>query len=191
VHRLLVFTDASQTPGGTPDDLVDRLRRARDGGEFSLILREKDLPSRRRRELAAELDRCLPQVELIVADPDWPVAACHLSANFPQPVPRPRLVGRSIHRDDRPGPVDYVTYSPIYATVSKPGYGPAEGEPGLRSACRRLPVPVYALGGVETAEQVTAIRRAGAHGVAVMGAIMRADDPASIVRRLSRALSGH
>ncbi|MFD0555576.1 thiamine-phosphate pyrophosphorylase [Stackebrandtia endophytica] len=188
-HRLLVLTDASQTRGGTPADLVEQVCRARVGGPFSLILREKALPAYRRRDLATELSRRLPDVEVIVADPGWPVTACHLSAHARLPTARPRLVGRSIHRGEHPGSVDYVTYSPIYATASKPGYGPVEGETGLRDACHRLRIPVYALAGVESAERVVATRRAGAHGVAVMGAIMRADDPAEIVRRITDALS--
>jgi thiamine-phosphate pyrophosphorylase len=42
---------------------------------------------------------------------------------------------------------------------------------------------VFALGGVEACA-VADLRAAGAHGVAVMGAVMRAADPADVVSRL-------
>ncbi len=74
---------------------------------------------------------------------------------------------------------DYVTLSPIFATDSKPGYGPALGTAALRAAAE-CDVPVLALGGV-TADTAAACLAAGACGVAVMGEIMRADDPARVV----------
>jgi len=48
---------------------------------------------------------------------------------------------------------------------------------------------VYALGGIETPAQVAGCRAAGAAGVAVMGAVMRAGDPAALVRSLLAATS--
>jgi len=80
---------------------------------------------------------------------------------------------------------DYVTLSPIFLTDSKPGYGPALGTAALRAAAE-CDIPVLALGGV-TADTAAACLAAGARGVAVMGEIMRADDPAAIVGDLVRA----
>ncbi len=70
---------------------------------------------------------------------------------------------------------DYVTLSPIFLTQSKPGYGPALGVAALRSAAASR-IPVLALGGV-TAANAGQCLAAGAGGLAVMGEIMRADDP--------------
>ena len=79
---------------------------------------------------------------------------------------------------------DYVTLSPIYPTASKPGYGPALGLHGL-AAARRAGLPVVALGGID-ADRIAECRAAGAGGVAIMGGVMRAEDPAaSTVRILS------
>ena len=72
---------------------------------------------------------------------------------------------------------DYVTISPIFRTQSKPGYGPPLSLEGLAKAANLAEIPVIALGGV-TSENANACRRAGAAGVAVMGTIMRARDPA-------------
>jgi thiamine-phosphate pyrophosphorylase len=44
-------------------------------------------------------------------------------------------------------------------------------------------VPVFALGGVD-ADNAGSFIDAGAHGVAVVGAVMRADDPRSVVRTI-------
>ena len=76
------------------------------------------------------------------------------------------------------------TYSPVFATASKPGYGPALGLDGLAAGCRAVPdLAVLALGGLGPG-RVGACVRAGAAGVAVMGAVMGAGDPAAVVRSL-------
>ena len=57
-----------------------------------------------------------------------------------------------------------------------------------RSAARsRGGPPAYALGGV-TAADVTGCVAAGAYGVAVMGAVMRAEAPERVVAELDSAL---
>ena len=84
------------------------------------------------------------------------------------------------------GQADYATLSPIFATASKPGYGPALGLDGLREASGLGP-PVLALGGVDP-RNARACLDAGAAGVAVMGCVMRAADPAAQTRRLIEAL---
>jgi thiamine-phosphate pyrophosphorylase len=105
------------------------------------------------------------------------------------------LIGISAHAEDdvaaaQTQGADYVTLSPIFATTSKPGYGPALGLAGLARALR-FGLPVIALGGV-TADSAAECLRAGAAGVAVMGGIMRAAGRAGgvedAVRRLSEAL---
>ena len=83
---------------------------------------------------------------------------------------------------------DYVTLSPIRATRSKPGYGPALGLSGLAAAARRIAVPLIALGGIE-ATDVSPCLSAGASGVAVMGSVMRAADPANVVGELLRGFA--
>ena len=81
---------------------------------------------------------------------------------------------------------DYVTMSPVYLTGSKPGYGPALGPAGFRRETMDLAIPALALGGISCG-RVTAVRNAGAAGVAVMGSVMRAADPADAMRRLADA----
>jgi thiamine-phosphate pyrophosphorylase len=77
---------------------------------------------------------------------------------------------------------DYVTLSPIFLTESKPGYGPALGIAAIRDAVAAR-IPVLALGGI-TAANAGLCLAAGADGIAVMGEIMRSDDPADVVTAL-------
>jgi thiamine-phosphate pyrophosphorylase len=76
---------------------------------------------------------------------------------------------------------DYITLSPIFETPSKPGYGPSLGLAELGRVCEAVDIPVYALAGV-TPERVKPCLEAGAHGVAVMGGVMRATKPDEAVR---------
>ena len=69
---------------------------------------------------------------------------------------------------------DFLTYSPIYLTGSKPGYGPAVGLENLRKVAACVKIPVFALGGV-TPERVSACIGAGAYGVAAMSGVMSAE----------------
>jgi thiamine-phosphate pyrophosphorylase len=82
---------------------------------------------------------------------------------------------------------DAVTLSPIFSSVSKPGYGPALGLETLAESARRSPVPIIALGGIADGGRLRACLEAGASGVAVMGVIMRAADPAATMVELISA----
>lgn len=165
------------------------------GGVRWVVLREKDLPRVERAALAGELRAILADVHgtLVVAGPD-PLDghAVHLPAAGPYPPPRVGLVGRSCHDEVellRLTTEDYVTISPVYPTRSKPGYGPPLHPHRLATLIERSPVRVLALGGIETPEQVTACIRAGATGVAVLGAIMRADNPQEAAATLTNAFA--
>lgn len=76
---------------------------------------------------------------------------------------------------------DYLFYSPIFPTSSKPEAA-GVGVEALRRVCQAVaPVPVFALGGI-TPERAAACREAGAYGVAVLSGIMDAADPAHAAR---------
>ncbi|MDA1359391.1 thiamine phosphate synthase [Glycomyces luteolus] len=187
LHRLLVVSDLPRCPLPLTEQVALALR----GGPFALILRDKHLRWEERTALAARLQPIVDAAGggLIISDPAGPVSAAHLSSRFPVPEPRPALVGRSVHAGEPIDPgLDYCTYSPIWLSESKPGYGPAIGLAALREACAASPVPVFALGGVDGPDRARAAREAGAAGVAVMGAVMRADDPERAVRELRAAL---
>jgi thiamine-phosphate diphosphorylase len=190
---IVVVTDRRQAPAPLPEVVA----AAAAGGVRWVLLREKDLPRPERAALAAELRTALAPTgaRLIVAGTD-PLGgdAVHLAAADPVPADRPALVGRSAHDAAelaRLTTEDYVTLSPVFPSGSKPGYGPPLRPAGLAALCRRTRTPVLALGGIETPERAAACVRAGAVGVAVMGAVMRAADPAALVARLREAMAEH
>ncbi|MGW3612755.1 thiamine phosphate synthase, partial [Micromonospora sp. NPDC005163] len=165
------------------------------GGVRWVVLREKDLPRAERAALAADLRAILADAggTLIVAGPD-PLGgdAVHLPAAGPYPPPTHRLVGRSCHNQSelhRITTENYATVSPVYPTQTKPGYGPPLHPEGLRKLIQASPTPVLALGGVETPDQVIACIEGGAAGVAVLGAVMRAEDPTEAATTLTRAFT--
>ncbi|WFE25095.1 thiamine phosphate synthase [Solwaraspora sp. WMMD791] len=190
MNGILLLTDRRQATRPLPEVVAAAVA----GGVRQVVLRERDLLRAQRAALADRLRALLAPVAgtLIVAGPD-PLGgdAVHLSAAGPYPPPGHGLVGRSCHDEAELGRLtteDYVTVSPVFATASKPGYGPALGPTGLARLARRAGRPVVALAGVATAEQVATCRAAGAAGVAVMGAVMRAADPAAVVRELTAGL---
>jgi len=191
--ELLVLTDRAQAE--TADrSLAQVVDRAIEGGARAVVVREKDLDLDARRHLVRWLQQRMPPDGVVIMAAPAPddVPAVHLASGDPFPSPRPPLVGRSCHqgrdvtRAAREG-CDYVTVSPVFASPSKPGYGPPLGIEGLRALTDAAGVPVYALGGV-TPQRAAACVDAGASGVAVMGEVMRADDPASTVAALLDAL---
>lgn len=167
-----------------------------EGGGRWLLLRDKDLPPAERAALARELvDLAAPYgaTVLVSGAPETALAAGAAGVHLPRDGdPRAAraalgpdaLIGISAHdlgevRRAAAAAADYATLSPIFATASKPGYGPALGPAGLAEAAA-AGLPILALGGV-TAERAPACLRARAAGVAVMGAVMAARDPAAAV----------
>ena len=176
---LLVLTDRSQCAG----PLVDVVAAAVDAGARAVVLREKDLPETQRARLAEHLRAILEPVGglLILAGRRGDVGrrgdAVHLAASDAFPTRRPSLVGRSCHCADEVADAgvegcDYVTLSPVFATTSKPGYGPALGLGGLAALTTGAVPPAYALGGVHPPDVADCLA-AGASGIAVMGPVMR------------------
>lgn len=198
--RLLVLTDRHQA-ARAGRSLVATLADAADGGPVDVVLREKDLPRHERARLATDLaDRLRPRGGRVLVASDAPMAhhvgadGVHLAEADPWPDLPLDVVGRSCHQ-----PADleaaaahgatYATYSPVFVTASKPGYGPVVGLDGLARACRRAKLAVVALGGIDPSS-TAACRAAGAVGVAVMGAVMAAADPAGVVAGILAALAG-
>ncbi|MEJ3750880.1 thiamine phosphate synthase [Actinomycetes bacterium KLBMP 9797] len=83
----------------------------------------------------------------------------------------------------------YLGVGPAYPTSTKDGLPPPIGAAGVAAVAGAVDVPVIAIGGV-TAAQVPALIENGAYGVAVVGAIGRAPDPAAATAAFLRALGG-
>ncbi len=188
---MLTDRDQSRVAGR---NLAETVAAAVAAGATAILYREKTLPAPQRRALGERVaEACGDAAELIVASDialarDLGARTVHLAADDPWPDEDDLALGRSCH-----GAVDlagaaahratYATVSPVFATASKPGYGPALGLDGLADLAAAARLPVYALGGIG-ADRVAPCLAAGAAGVAVMGAVMAAADPAEVVRSL-------
>lgn len=183
VPRLVLLTDRSQLPPGR--DLVETVHACAEAGLRQVVVREHDLDSATRLRLVADL---VASGDLTVLASRVPVEAAHgLHLAAEQERTGDGWFGRSCHdpaqvRWAAAEGAAYVTLSPFSATASKPGYGPPLRR---RDFAVDAGLPILALGGVD-ASNAAAARVAGAHGVAVMGCVMRAANPGAVVRRLLR-----
>ena len=196
---LLLITDGGLATQALPH-IVEEAFAA---GCRWVSVREKDLPSAERVSLVRDIVASARSYGATVTVHDDLEAAAiadgvHLPRTGSPAEARRRLgpsalIGFSAHdlgeaeRAAREG-ADYVTLSPIFLTDSKPGYGPALGLEALRHLTDRLTIPVVALGGVGP-ENAADCLSAGAAGVAVMGPVMRARDPAAFVADLLARLT--
>ncbi len=195
--RLVLVTDRHATGGR---DLVTVVVRALAAGLPAVQLREKDLPGRPLLMLAEALRAATARARAAFfvndrIDVALAVGAdgVHLgTASLPVAVargllPPETLIGVSTHSTaelaDAAG-ADFAFFGPLYATPRK---GRPQGEARLHEAVRAAAIPVLAIGGV-TPERVPAVVAAGASGVAVIRAVLGADDPAAATRALLAAL---
>ena len=85
------------------------------------------------------------------------------------------------------GGADYLGVSPIYATPTKTDTAPALGLEGLREIRRAVRLPLVGIGGLNQDNAAEVIRN-GADGVAVVSAIVAADDPEVAARKLKQVI---
>lgn len=78
---------------------------------------------------------------------------------------------------------DYVGSNAVFGTPTKADIRPPMGLAGLKERYADSPIPVVAIGGIDHGNAADVIR-AGADGVAVVRAIMGAQDPAQATREL-------
>lgn len=100
-------------------------------------------------------------------------------------------IGYSAHDPDeaaaaRRDGADFIVLGAIWETASHPGERPA-GLELLRAATARAAAPIIAIGGV-TPERVAEAVATGAYGVAVLGGVWRAADPAAAAAAYREAL---
>ena len=81
---------------------------------------------------------------------------------------------------------DYVGVGPVCATGSKADAGEPIGLGRIAEVAAAVRIPVVAIGGIAVGN-ARAVVESGAAGVAVISAVMRADDPESATREMLRA----
>jgi thiamine-phosphate pyrophosphorylase len=97
------------------------------------------------------------------------------------------LIGRSVHSDgeaaeiEAAGGYDYLMFGTVFPSKSKPADHRPAGLDALARVCARARIPVIAIGGI-TVSVAADVRRAGAAGVAAIGAFKPGSDPVEFVR---------
>jgi thiamine-phosphate pyrophosphorylase len=97
-----------------------------------------------------------------------------------------KLIGISTHnsnqvREATAGKPDYLGFGPIFTPGSKQDHDSVVGLEGLRAMRELTSLPVFAIGGIQI-DQVGEVVRAGANGVAVISAILKAPDISHAVK---------
>lgn len=199
--RLYLITDrnAARLP------LPDAVRQALVGGVRAVQLREKDLPVRALLSLAQEMRSITSEygARLFINDRvDVAVAVeadgVHLGRQgMPASAVRRivgsrMLIGVSTHSLEEAAEAeedgaDFITFGPVFATPSKMKYGPSKGLYALAEVKRHISVPVFGLGGI-SAGNIRAVLDAGADGVAMISAILSAEDIKRAASEMNRAI---
>ncbi len=108
-----------------------------------------------------------------------------------------KLIGISTHSREQvmaaiAGEPNYLGFGPIFTPGSKLDHDPVVGLQGLRTIRPLTALPIFAIGGI-TADRTEDVIRAGADGVAVISAILKAPDISQavtdFVSRISAATS--
>jgi len=196
--RLIVITDRTRA-GSRP--VIEIASLALDAGAPAIQLRDKQATARQLLDMARVLRGPTREAGALLfvndrldvalaagADgihlgpDDLPVAAVRSH------VPPGFLIGASTDDPDRARALvgegaDYIGCGTVYPTSSKADAGDAIGLSRLDAVARAVSAPVVAIGGID-AERSREIARTQAAGVAVIGAVMSAADPAEAVRQL-------
>lgn len=96
-----------------------------------------------------------------------------------------KLIGISTHSREQvmaatAGGPNYLGFGPIFMPGSKLDHDPIVGPSGLRSIRPLTALPIFAIGGI-TADRTDEVIRAGADGVAVISAVLKAPDISQVV----------
>ena len=213
--RLYLVTDRQQTAGRPLIEVVTAAVRGVPQGtergtarqaSLAVQLREKDLSARELYDLGARLQEVLHpcQVPLLINDRidvalALDAAGVHLAGHsLPTRTARnllgpDKLLGVSTHsldaaRQAADEGADFVVFGPVFATPSKLAYGPPQGLPELTAVVSHVAIPVLGIGGI-TPVNLPQVRQAGAHGVAMIRAVLAAPDPYAATQQLCRLLA--
>lgn len=199
--RLYLVAGSQDAPYG----LLESVEAALRGGVTAVQLREKSgtdreilLLAERVRELCREHDAAFylnDRLDLaLAANAD----GLHIGVDdIPIPTAR-RIAGDSFVIGFSPDSdvgaksaqlegASYLGVGPIFGTKSKHDAGPAIGLSVFRRRISISGLPVIGIGGID-AENAGSVIEAGAAGIAVMSAVLRASDPETAARTLREAV---
>ena len=198
MFRLVLITSTTALP-----DEARLLTAVLDAGPGTLHLRKPDWPAAQVESLIQALPGQLHARLVLHGHPElvrrYRLGGLHLTGRQRAATARrpPLLPGQTlstsfhtlaeISRHRRR--YDYVFLSPIFDSLSKPGYGSHFALPELRGFLQRRAAragyhaPVLALGGI-AASNLALVRAAGFAGAAVLGAVWGSTEPVAAWRQL-------
>jgi thiamine-phosphate pyrophosphorylase len=201
-YSLYLVTDRRLARGRTTLEIVSA---AVDGGTSVVQLREKDCSTRDFIEQALAIkellkDRAVPLIINDRVDVAQAVKAdgVHLGQTDMPLETAKRILGDSMiigisaeslqdAIDAEKGGADYLGVSPIYATPTKTDTAAPLGLKGLGEIRKAVKLPLVGIGGL-TRENSGDVIRNGADGVAVVSAIVAADDPEAAAKALRQVI---
>ncbi len=201
---LYLITDRLQLPEGR--QLLIVIEELLQAGLQMLQLREKDLSAAELLPLAADL-RTLTRhynCALLINDRvDVAMAVgadgVHLAGHSMPPTAARKLLGpnkligvsthclEDILAAAAQG-ANFVTFGPVFHTPSKAAYGEPVGLKKLQQVCAETSIPVYGLGGIKT-NNCAAVTQTGAHGIALISALLNAVQPAETYQILLKNIN--
>jgi thiamine-phosphate pyrophosphorylase len=188
-----------------PDPLVEQVRRAIAGGVTCIQVREKNTSTGEFVELAAELLKlCREQkVPLIINDRiDIALAieadGVHLGrSDMPIALARKLMGDRYIigatastiaeAQAAEASGADYLGVGAVVATATKADHSQVIGLDGLAKVCKSVSIPCVGIAGIDQTN-AKAVRQTGAAGIAVVSAILAADDQQAAASQLRTAI---
>lgn len=201
-NRLMLITHQTETYTD-----YEEAKRFLEGRGSWVQLRQKEGPDREMAHRLAEL--CRQKNGVLCVDDNVDIAleigadAVHLGKND-MPVDEAWKVVRKAHREKdfligattntfedirqaAQSGASYIGLGPFRFTQTKKRLSPILGLEGYRriiSQCEEagIHLPIYAIGGIEL-EDIPDLMKAGVHGIAISGSIIRADNPAEMTRR--------
>ena len=202
-YSLYLVTDRELARGRSTVEVV---KAAVSGGVTCIQLREKDCSTLEFIEQARAIKNFLEEreVPLIINDRlDVALAVgadgVHLGqSDMPLEMARKiagssMLIGISAESvqdavEAENGGADYLGVSPIYATPTKTDTAPPLGIQGLREIKNQVKIPLVGIGGLNNSNAAEVIRN-GADGVAVVSAIVAAEDPETAAMNLKQIIN--
>jgi thiamine-phosphate pyrophosphorylase len=201
-YDLYVITDPALSRGRSHLEVA---RAALEGGADVVQIRDKSSPAYNLGRVALEIQPLARKfgaplivndrvdVALVAGIDGVHVGQDDLPARDARKLlPKPRLLGVSVgSRDEaqqaQKAGADYLGAGPVFATQTKPDAGEPLGLDRFRDIAKAVSIPVIAIGGVTT-ENVDSLFEAGAGGVAVVSAVVAAEDIAAAARALKRRI---
>lgn len=203
VLHMISDRDRHQLP------LIEALSEAAEGGADVIQIRDKKMPVLRTLELVKNLKENLNRLHLAtkifvndrmdlalaekldgvhLAAQSLPVATAHALRNQ---LKWQGMLGCSVHSLEEAmfaenAGADYVTFGHVFPSASHPQLAP-RGLAALSLVVEKLSIPVLAIGGIDE-KNVESVLATGCSGVAVIGAVLDAENPKEAAYRLKQTM---